>query len=142
MTSEFQLPLAALEVHGFTSGLVLLFGLMIGHAICDFALQGEFLSRAKNRHGDLDRFFDHNKAPKWLWLHALGAHSLIHAAPVWLLTGSVGLAALEMVLHWVIDFAKCEGWTRFGTDQLLHLLCKVFYVVLIAVECPLVTWQT
>lgn len=141
MFPAFQQGLALIEVDGFASGAVLLFALLIGHAIGDYALQGEFLSRAKNRHAKLEQFFGGNKVPGGLWLYALGAHSLIHAAPVWILTGSVGLAALEVVLHALIDFAKCEGWTRFGTDQLLHVACKVTYVVLVAVACPLATWQ-
>lgn len=141
MTPGLQLPAGALVVHDFASGAVLLFALLIGHAVADFALQGKFLAMAKNRHADLDALFGDTKAPRGLWLHALGAHSFIHAAPVWLLTGSVGLAALEVVLHWLIDFAKCEGWTKFGTDQFLHFLCKVTYVILIGYSCPLATWS-
>lgn len=140
MPHLLQAPLASLPVHGFATGAVLLFALLIGHAIADFALQGRFLAVAKNRHADLNQFFGEGKSPKGLWLHALGAHSLIHAAPVWLLTGSVGLAALEVVLHWVIDFAKCEGWTSFGIDQTLHVLCKITYVLLVGYACPLATW--
>jgi len=136
-----QLPAALIEVSGYASGITLLFALLIGHAICDFALQGEFLSTAKNRHANLDRFFGEKNIPRGLWFHALGAHSFIHAAPVWILTGSVGLAAIEVVLHWLIDFAKCEGWTKFGTDQFLHFTCKVAYVILVALHCPIATWQ-
>ncbi|GAA5483783.1 hypothetical protein Hsar01_03017 [Haloferula sargassicola] len=107
------------------------FALIVGHAIADFALQGEFLSIAKNRHASLDRFFGKSPAPKGVWVHALTAHALIHVAPVWLITGSVALGVVELVLHWLIDFAKCEGWTSFTVDQLLHLVCKALYVGLL-----------
>ncbi|MBK1826250.1 DUF3307 domain-containing protein [Haloferula rosea] len=141
MPPIFQVQAAIIEVSGIASGAVLLFALLIGHAICDFALQGEFLSLAKNRHANLAQFFGDKEVPRGLWFHALGAHSLIHAAPVWWITGSVGLAALEVVLHGLIDFAKCEGWTRFSTDQFLHVACKVTYVVVIGLNCPLATWH-
>ena len=39
------------------SALALGFALLIGHALCDFALQGDFLSIAKNRHANLTKFF-------------------------------------------------------------------------------------
>lgn len=141
MPELFQIPLALAEGNGFPSAVTTLFALLIGHAICDFALQGEFLSTAKNRHANLERFFGEKEVPRGLWFHALGAHSFIHAAPVWILTGSVGLAAMEVILHWLIDFAKCEGWTKFGTDQFLHFACKVTYVVMLYLNCPIASWH-
>jgi len=56
-------------------------------------------------------------------------HDLIQAGAVWIVTGHTGLAALEFVLHWMIDFAKCENWTGIHTDQALHVACKVAYVL-------------
>ena len=116
--------------HCLQGALLVFLALAIGHAIADFPLQGLFLSEAKNRHGDLSNYFK-NEMPRGVWIHALTAHSLIHAGAVWLITGSVVLALIELVLHWVIDFAKCEGWTGFNTDQLLHYLCKLSYAALI-----------
>lgn len=112
--------------------LVVFFALAIGHALADFALQGDFLSTAKNRHADAARFFGESGAPKGLWLHALAAHSLIHAGAVWVVTGSVALAAIELAVHWLIDFVKCEGWTSFSLDQFLHLACKLAYALALA----------
>jgi hypothetical protein len=109
--------------------LVVFFALAIGHALADFALQGDFLSTAKNRHADAARFFGESGAPKGLWVHALAAHSLIHAGAVWIVTGSVVLAAVELIAHWLIDFVKCEGWTNFTADQFLHLGCKLAYAI-------------
>jgi len=107
----------------------LLFALLIGHALADYPLQGAFLARAKDRHSDSGALFGEQKAPKGLWVHALTAHSLVHAGAVWLITSSVLLAAVELVLHWFIDFAKCECWTGFHLDQVLHVLCKIGYVL-------------
>ena len=67
-------------------------------------------------------------APPQLWIYCLSAHSLVHAGTVWLITGSPVYGFIEFVIHWVIDFAKCEKWTNFNQDQGLHLLSKVAYV--------------
>jgi Protein of unknown function (DUF3307) len=115
----------------WTVGGEILFALLIGHALADYPLQGAFLARAKDRHSDSGAMFGEQKAPKGLWIHALTAHSLVHAGAVWLITSSVLLAVVELVLHWCIDFAKCEDWTGFHTDQALHVLCKIGYALAI-----------
>lgn len=117
---------------GFSGALALFFALLIGHAVADFALQGEFLSTVKNRNAELSRFFGGGPTPRGVWMCALGAHSLIHAGAVWIVTGSVILGFVEFLLHAFIDFAKSERWTTFLTDQALHVVCKVIFVVILA----------
>ncbi len=109
-------------------GLVLLFALLIGHAIADYPLQGDFLAVHKNRHVSRR---GSPMFPEKLWVHCLLAHSLIHAGFVWLITGRVVFALAELVLHFVLDFMKCENWTSYNTDQMLHALCKAIYVTLV-----------
>lgn len=116
----------------WVTGATVLFALLIGHALADYPLQGAFLAKAKNRHSDSGVLFDEKNAPKGLWIHALTAHALVHAGTVWLITGTVWLALVELMLHWIIDLSKGEGWTSFTTDQLLHVACKVGYAVVIA----------
>ena len=76
--------------------------------------------------------------PSTMWIHVLSAHCLVHAGVVWMLLGdfkSAWIFALtEFVLHWAIDFAKCDGKTSFNTDQLLHYLCKAGYVTVIGLR--------
>src|ERR1035437_4259671 len=117
---------------GWPGGLVMCFALVIGHSLADYPLQGEFISVAKNRHADAKYLFGGNNPPPGLWAQILSAHALIHAGAVWMITGSVALAAIEALLHWFIDFAKCEKWTSFTTDQILHVLCKAGYAAAIA----------
>jgi hypothetical protein len=38
----------------------------------------------------------------------------------------------ELVLHWLIDLGKGEGWYGYVTDQILHISCKAVYVILLA----------
>jgi len=99
----------------------ILFWLIVGHEICDFPLQGEFLSKGKNHK---------NPIPGYSWQIMLLSHALIHAGMVGLVTGSLFLAMLELVLHMFIDFLKCDGRFGFTTDQALHYGCKVLYVIL------------
>ncbi|MEI7927310.1 MAG: DUF3307 domain-containing protein [Verrucomicrobiales bacterium] len=113
----------------WAAGAKILFALLIGHALADYPLQGAFLAKAKDRHSDSGALFGEQRAPKGLWIHALTAHSLVHAGVVWLITSSFALALVELVLHWLIDLVKCEGWTGFHTDQMLHVLCKIAYAV-------------
>ena len=84
------------------------FALLIAHALFDYPLQGDFLSRNKNRH-----YKDENNNVKGLWIHCLTSHSILHAGSVWLITGSFVIGIMEFALHWVIDFLKCEGITNF-----------------------------
>ena len=107
--------------------LVVLFAFVVVHALADFGLQGPFLAQAKNRGADLSAYFGESPPPG-VWVHALTAHCLMHAGGIWLVSGSVVLGAVELVLHWVIDFAKSQRIFGFHVDQALHLTCKVGYV--------------
>ncbi|MBL9133905.1 MAG: DUF3307 domain-containing protein [Verrucomicrobiaceae bacterium] len=100
--------------------------LCIGHALMDFPLQGEFLAASKNRH-HLARNADPAR-PATIWPVCMASHCLLHAGAVWLVTGCVILACVEFLLHGIIDYIKCEGWTSFNQDQLLHFACKAAYV--------------
>lgn len=113
---------------------VFFIALVIGHVLGDYPLQGRFLAVAKNRHADVTSLFDGDLPPRGLWIHALTAHSLIHSGIVWFISGSLTLGLVELVLHWVIDFAKSEKWTNFMVDQLLHVACKAGYAALIGFE--------
>ena len=108
------------------AGLQIFFALLIAHALFDYPLQGDFLSRNKNRH-----YKDENNNVKGLWIHCLTSHSILHAGSVWLITGSFVIGIMEFALHWVIDFLKCEGVTNFHTDQFLHVLCRILYVIIL-----------
>lgn len=108
------LPLSSAEVGRGALSLVLL--LLFGHALADFPLQGDYLARAKNRT---------NPLPGTPWWIALGAHALIHAGAVLLVTGSPWLALAELVAHAVIDDAKCAGHIGYVTDQAMHVACKL-----------------
>lgn len=108
------------------AGLQIFFALLIVHALFDYPLQGDFLSKNKNRH-----YKDENNNVKGLWIHCLTSHSILHAGSVWLITGSFVIGIMEFALHWVIDFLKCEGITNFHTDQFLHVLCRILYVIIL-----------
>jgi hypothetical protein len=95
------------------------FWLMVGHAVADYPLQGDFLARAKNHRLPV---------PGMPWQIALFMHALMHGGAVALITGSVALGVAETVVHMGIDWLKCEGRTGLTTDQLLHVACKIGWI--------------
>ena len=92
--------------------------LIAGHALADYPLQGDFLSKAKSRWTPIDG------VP---WYQAMAAHCAIHAAFVGVITGSIGLAVCEFIVHGWTDDAKCEGAISYNTDQAIHVACKVIW---------------
>ncbi|WKA31626.1 DUF3307 domain-containing protein [Bradyrhizobium roseum] len=104
-----------------------LFLLVAAHALCDYPLQGDWLSKAKNPTLDL-------VAGEMIWPLALLSHATIHAAAVLFITGSPWLAACEFFTHALIDYEKCRGLLTYNGDQILHLLCKALWVALLAVR--------
>lgn len=100
-----------------------LFFLIAAHCLCDYPLQGDFLSKGKN----------HRASPylEWMpWYCCLIAHTFIHAGAVLLITNSLLCAFGELVLHSVIDYLKCSGKFNALTDQILHILCKIIWVII------------
>lgn len=110
--------------------LVLFFKLIIGHAFADFVLQSTPMAKWKCRRKSYEDGQEGEKdVPSWpYWL---SAHALIHGGVVWFVTNNIFLGIVEIVLHWIIDFAKCEKWTNIHIDQVLHILCKGAYIFFI-----------
>jgi hypothetical protein len=99
--------------------------MVFAHALADYPLQGEFLSKAKA-----------NLIPGINHRIAMIMHCIIHAGFVFIITGSVLLFIAEYTLHYAIDTAKVKGKINFEQDQCLHLLCKVlwWFIVLFALN--------
>lgn len=107
---------------------LLLFALLVGHAIADYPLQGDFLARAKNHRAPV--LAANGQAFPW-WI-ALGSHALIHGGAVALVTGSALLGLAETVAHVAIDYGTSEGKTGgYVGDQALHVACKVLWLALL-----------
>lgn len=98
--------------------VVVFLALLMWHALADFPLQGDFLSRAKN---SLKPFEGVG------WQYALLMHGLIHAIGVWIITQSLVLACVEIFLHCLIDDAKNRNFISFNEDQSWHVACKAVY---------------
>ena len=103
--------------------------LMAGHFLCDYALQGDFMARAKNHRNPIVG------VPAWM---VMLSHAWIQAAA----TGGVFLIAYhnkwfaitifgaELYAHWTMDRWKCEGKATYSQDQYGHAFCKLLYVFL------------
>ena len=97
--------------------------LLFAHFLFDYPLQGDFLSRAKNR-------FD--PIPHVPWYQAMFAHTAMHGLAVWVITGIPLLGLAEMAIHWITDDLKLRGELTFNQDQAIHITCKVVWVVITA----------
>jgi len=104
--------------------LSLLFWLLVGHALADYPLQGNFMSYAKNRRisGNRD-----------IWPGVLCSHGLIHGGFVYAITGSLILGLLETVAHCIIDDLKCSGALSFNQGQAAHIGCKLVWLAFLPV---------
>lgn len=100
------------------------FLLLAAHALCDFPLQGDTTAVNKNRHANTAL---QQHVPWYYWLLS---HALVHGGAVALITGQPILGLMETLAHFAIDFAKCEKRIGIHTDQLLHVVCKVLWVVI------------
>lgn len=92
------------------------------HFLCDYPLQGDFLARGKNHKNPI------NGVP---WYQCLLAHSFIHSLGVYLVTGNIILALMELIAHFCIDYGKNAGLFGYNFDQALHFLCKILWVILL-----------
>ncbi len=98
--------------------------MVIGHAVADYPLQGDWLSKAKNQ--------TLNLVPgEQIWPGALLCHAAIQAGAVKLATGSWLLSLCEFIAHAVIDHTKCSGRLTYNQDQKLHIACKVLWFTLL-----------
>jgi hypothetical protein len=113
---------------------VLFFLMLCGHALADFALQTGWIATNKNRHVRLGLAPELRAKTQVIWPHLLTAHSLHHGLMVFLVTQKFSLGIAETVLHWLTDFAKCEKWIGFHTDQALHIAAKILWLSLIVLN--------
>lgn len=98
--------------------------MLMAHGLCDYPLQGDWLSKAKNHKLSL-------VPGETIWPMALAFHAGIHAGAVYLITGSALVASLEFICHSAIDYAKCNGRLTYNQDQLLHIVCKVGWAAML-----------
>ena len=100
---------------------MMLIALIGAHFLADYPLQGDFLSKAKNR----------NSLIKGVpWYQAMVAHCFIQAAAVALITGIWWLVIVEFVIHFLTDMAKCDTLISYNVDQGIHVLCKILWWIL------------
>jgi threonine/homoserine/homoserine lactone efflux protein len=108
-----------------------LFLFLVGHAVCDFVLQGEVMGTSKSRRKGLASVHGPGFPPWYYWL---GAHAFTHGGAVFLVSGLWQLGAIETVLHALIDHSEVRGRLSFNMDQGLHLVCKLVYVAVLTFD--------
>ncbi len=109
----------------------LIFLLLVGHALADFALQSDSMAKGKNRHNKTIPPPGAKYQP--CWQYWLSAHALIHGGMVYFITGLLFFGLFETVAHWIIDFFKCENKYGIHTDQALHIMCKAIVMSIMTI---------
>lgn len=95
--------------------------LMIVHFVVDYQFQSDFVALNKNRK------FNKTVVP---WYYVMLSHCCCHALPLWFLLNPF-YAVAELICHFIIDVAKCEGFTNIHVDQFLHMFCKASWVFMV-----------
>jgi hypothetical protein len=104
--------------------LTILFYLLVAHALLDFPLQGDAVAINKNPNANTAL---QKHVPWYYWM---GSHALIHGGGVALVTGSIWLGLAETTCHFLIDYGKCNQKYSIHGDQILHVVCKVIWVII------------
>lgn len=95
--------------------------LLCAHAVCDLALQHEWIATHKYEYfPDLS----HNS----MWIAVLSAHSIICGFGVSLATGIWWLGPLEAIWHFITDYLSTHKKISFFWDQVSHLTAKVVWL--------------
>lgn len=104
--------------------------MLVAHALADYPLQGDFLSKAKNVSAPI---------PGVPWYQAMAAHAVIQGGFVGIITGSLALGIAEAIAHSITDYAKCRNWIAFNADQAIHVSCKIIWCSLYVIMSPTTT---
>ena len=92
--------------------------MLAAHFALDYSLQGDTTAREKNPNSTTPL---QAAVP---WFYWMTAHALMHAAAVAAITGSLVFGVIEFLIHFALDYAKCQNWITIHTDQAGHLLTK------------------
>jgi len=109
-----------------------LFLMVFLHCLGDFALQSESMAKGKNRHNKCT-FVPEGQKFKKCWPYWLLSHAFIQGGLIYIFTGNLIISLTEVLLHFVIDFIKCENITNPHHDQVFHLFCRITYTVLLVI---------
>ena len=100
--------------------ILMLIALIGAHCFFDYAGQGAFVAKAKNRTDPIPG------VPFW---QPLTAHAITHGAAAALITGLWWVFVAETLAHWITDDAKCRGRISFNADQAIHIVCKFIWFI-------------
>jgi hypothetical protein len=104
-----------------------LFLLLGGHFFGDFVLQNELMAQKKNPFKKCK-----GKGVMFMppWYYWMIAHCFVHAMIVYFITQSLNFATAEFILHGLTDLLKCNKKINLHQDQIIHLICKCLYIIL------------
>lgn len=111
----------------------IIFILLFLHALGDFALQSDVMSREKNRHNRAPTYMPSGQKPKKTWVYWLIAHAFIQGGLIYVFFPILPIAVFEVVSHFIVDYLKCENITSPHHDQLIHVILRIIYSIILVV---------
>ncbi len=102
----------------------ILIKLILAHIFGDFVFQNEYMACFKNR-------YQHSEELKSVNIMILMYHATIHAGLVYFITGDFIFFIAELIIHAIVDDKKCAGKITYLQDQVIHLICKLLYFLLL-----------
>ena len=68
------------------------------------------------------------------WFYWMSAHALIHGGVIALVFPEFWyLGLIEVIIHFIIDFMKCQNKLNPHQDQLLHFVFRIMYLINIVI---------
>lgn len=104
---------------------MVLFLFIAAHAAFDYSLQGDTVAVNKNPNSKTEL----QKHVPWFYWNM--SHALVHGGAVALITNSISLGLLETISHFFIDLGKSYKLYSIHVDQLLHLVCKLIWLIIL-----------
>ncbi len=108
----------------------ILFMLLFLHFLGDFTFQTESMAKGKNRHRKPD-YIPKGQKFKKTWFYWLSAHAFIQGGLIYIFFPIIWIVLFEVIMHFILDFLKCENITNPHIDQFFHFLLRIIYSLVI-----------
>ena len=77
-----------------------------------------------------DRFLPNGQKFVNCWFYWMSAHALIHGGVIALVFPEFWyLGLIEVIIHFIIDFMKCQNKLNPHQDQFLHFIFRIAYLI-------------
>lgn len=106
----------------FNLAFTVFFLLVAAHNLADFCIQGDAAAIGKNKDIDSAKFGVG-------WYYWMSGHCFTQGLLVALVTQNAFIGLAETIFHFVIDYLTCKKLISIHSDQFLHYVSKIVWVM-------------